>query len=101
MRSGLSIGISPLSIRPSIEARQAKAALTFFKFSVVIRTRLSLDASRVPGSFFYLAFSLAFVAGIYFVTQTHVGAKSALLLLSNCDPLRWVRSWRAALQAFF
>ena len=51
--------------------------------------------------FFYFAFSLAFVAGIYFVTQTHVGAKSALLLLSNCDPLRWVRSWRAALRADF
>ena len=51
--------------------------------------------------FFYFAFSLAFVAGIYFVTQTHVGAKSALLLFSNCDPLRWVRSWRAALRAAF
>ena len=51
--------------------------------------------------FFYFAFSLAFVAGIYFVTQTHVGAKSALLLFSNCDPLRWVRSWRAALRADF
>ena len=50
--------------------------------------------------FFYFAFSLAFVAGIYFVTQTHVGAKSALPLFSNCDPLRWVRSWRAALRAF-
>ena len=56
-------------------------------------------ASRVR--FFSFAFSLAFVAGIYFVTQTHVGAKSALLLFSNCDPLRWVRSWRAALRAFF
>ena len=29
----------------------------------------------------------------------HVGAKSALLLLSNCDPLRWARSWCAALRA--
>ena len=58
-----------------------------------IGTRPSLDASGVPGSaFFYFAFSLAFVAGIYFVTQTHVGAKSALLLFSNCDPLRWARS---------
>lgn len=75
--------------------------LDFSKPLMVIRTRLSLDASRVPGSFFYFAFSLAFVAGIYFVTQTHVGAKSALLLFSNCDPLRWVRSWRAALRAFF
>ena len=51
--------------------------------------------------FFYFAFSLAFVAGIYFVTQTHVGAKSALLLLSNCDPLRWARSWRATPRADF
>lgn len=73
----------------------------FKKFCIATRTRPSLDASRVPGSFFYFAFSLAFVAGIYFVTQTHVGAKSALLLFSNCDPLRWVRSWRAALRAFF
>ena len=32
---GLSIGGSPLSSRSNIEARQAKAALTFFKFSVV------------------------------------------------------------------
>ena len=36
-----------------------------------IRTRLSLDAIRVPGSVFYFAFSLAFMAGIFFVNASH------------------------------
>ncbi len=36
---------------------------------------------------------------INFNRPFHVGAKSALLLLSNCDPLRWARSWCAALRA--
>ena len=36
-----------------------------------IRTRLSLDAIRVPGSVFYFAFSLAFSVGIYFVNVSH------------------------------
>ena len=36
------------------------------------RTKLSLDAIRVPGSVFYFVFSLAFVAGIFFAIQTQM-----------------------------
>ena len=53
---------------------------------------------------------------IFFGNRSHVGAScvslaptffksqsalTPLLLLSNCDPLRWVRSWWAALRAAF
>ena len=47
---------------------------------------------------FHVGASFVSLAPTYFISQS---ALTPLLLLSNCDPLCWARSWWAALRAAF
>ena len=48
---------------------------------------------QAPSRRLAAATNLLRVRGFKSIRQKHVGAKSALRLLSNYDPLRWARSW--------
>ena len=45
---------------------------------------------------FHVGAGFASLAPTYFISQS---ALTPLLRFSTCDPLRWARSWRAALRA--